>query len=1204
MSTPFQPGYVIDGRYELVKLVGAGAMGVVWRVFDREWSRDLAVKMPRPVVFESQQMRDRFVREAETWIGLGVHPHIVQCWFVSEVHGVPCLFLDYLTGGCLKSWIEGGHVKPGDWGLILEIVMQVAEGLAYSHSKGVIHRDVKPENLMIRGDERVCVTDFGIVKTLLTEEPSASSSEADQDFADNAAMTAVGSCMGTPMYGAPEQWGTAETVGPAADVYALGIMLYEMCCGRRPFDTKEEKVQPMTLINRHLSQKPADPREYRADIPVELARLCLKMLAKDPADRPQEMMALREFLSTIHHKLTGQTYRAAAPMLSAQSPDVLNNQAFSLASLGKVPRAVETLRRGLRLDPGHPECLYNLVQLEKRHGRIGHQEALRRLEQARAHYPRALLLTEEGMPGEAYETLRGLDPATLPSPGLYHRATGDALMYLGQFEQAKQAYTQAHAAMPKDGTTELRGNLSVTGGKHPSGAIFFPSSEPLAVAQQQQGTWRLLLDDLGEGVVAITPGAVSYTALTPGAVSAREERSPEAGRLLQVWISGKRLVIADSKGFEFRLLPSLKLVERRPGRVLACSSCIDRLVTLEESGPCLFSAEKGEFQPIAMEGQSPDQGPLLAAFAAGALQPVLLLPSGHLAGLGPANQAVKRRWPAPIENHKEARCMALGGEGALLVGFADGTVRGFDIGQEKLEFSARLPQPPYALEVQAGNSRVIARTPGGFHVLDRGGETLLFGEGPMAIDPQGRRAVFFFQRRQVMYNLNPMHVLRRWSKDIETPRSIAFSADGRLAVAMSGAGESALWQMDEPHRVYQRELLMSPGRGYTDLLTASEQFQRHLEEARQALERGEPFESHRHLQRARKVPGYGQGAEALDFAWRLLARLRRDGLEKVWERLAIETPNSGDIDLFPDGRQLLFSDGVKACLSLDQDGGARPVWSHQRRGKVRLLRYVQVGERSLIAIVDGSGEAGLHTPSDGRLKRAIPLQGGPVGQASLHGTTITYGCRGGGLGQIDFEDGTNVFRDDLKVSPKAVAPWQPGRILVATAAHLGVLDLRKPGSKLQALNLGVEITNPPCFIEHLVDRDYLVLAFSSGTLHLLEVSSGRVLAALKHGEGNIVTAFELVPELSVALTTTARGQLCIWDLRNGQLMNKFIAHRNGISRLRTSCAGRYLLTTGADGSVRYWETSWSAIEARGGESESTFSGKGKRPGGFGKLLGK
>ena len=70
MSTPFQPGYVIDGRYELVKLLGAGAMGVVWRVFDREWSRDLAVKMPRPVVFESQLMRDHFVREAETWIGL------------------------------------------------------------------------------------------------------------------------------------------------------------------------------------------------------------------------------------------------------------------------------------------------------------------------------------------------------------------------------------------------------------------------------------------------------------------------------------------------------------------------------------------------------------------------------------------------------------------------------------------------------------------------------------------------------------------------------------------------------------------------------------------------------------------------------------------------------------------------------------------------------------------------------------------------------------------------------------------------------------------------------------------------------------------------------------------------------------------------------------------------------------------------------
>lgn len=1203
VTNPWQPGYVLDGRYELVKLIGAGAMGVVWRVFDREWSRDLALKMPQPVVFESQMLRDRFVREAETWIGLGVHPHIVQCWFVSEVHGVPCLFLDYLTGGCLKSWISGGHVKPGDWGLILEIVMQVAEGLAYAHSKGVIHRDVKPENLMIRGDERVCVTDFGIVKTLMTEEAPApaNASGLEQEIGGNAAMTAIGSCLGTPMYGAPEQWGTAERVAPPADVYALGIILYEMCCGRRPFDTDEEKVAPMTLINRHLSQRPPDPREFRADMPVELARLCLKMLAKDPADRPQEMMALREFLSTIHHKLTGKSYRPAAPLHSAQSPDVLNNQAFSLASLGKIPMAVETLRRGLQLDPGHPECLYNLVQLEKRHGNISHLEALRRLKQARAHFPRALLLTEEGMPAEAYETLKELNPAEVSSVGLYYRAMGDALMYLRRYDEARQAYTHAHELMPKDGTTELRGNLSVTKGKHPSGAIFFPSPDPLRIDRHSPDTWRLLLDDSGAGIIAISTGFLTYTPLVEGAVAAREERVSDAGRLRQTWLSGKRLAIADSKGFEFRLVPSLKLLARRQGRILACSPRIDRLVTLEHSGPCLFVVERGQFEPILMEGQSPDQGPLLAAFDPGGQQLALLLPSGQLAGLDQGNRAVPQRWPALVEDHKEARCMALTGDGAVIIGFTNGLISGYDIARQTLKFTTRLPQSVSSLEVY-GAGAVVARTQAGYHVLDPGGEVLLYGEGPLALDPESRRAVSFFGGRLVMSHLSPFHVLRRWTQEVEAPQSVAFSGDGRFGVALSGSGESVLWEFDEPHRVYQRELLMSPGRGYTDILTASQQFEGHLSAARQALERHEPSESLRHLQRARKVPGYGQGREALDFCWQLLDILKRDQLEAVWERLSLKAPDPGDLDLSLDGRRMLYSSSGQAFLAEVQDGSVLPVWKLSRRGKLRLLRFVELGERSFVVIVDASGEAGLHTPSDGRLKRAIALPGGPIGYATLQGSLITYRCKGGGVGQFDLNDGSSSFRDDLKSPPRGLAPWQPGKVLVTTSAHLGVLDLRKPGSKLQALNLGVELTNPPCFTEHLVERGYLILSFSSGTLHILDATSGRLLAALKHGEGNIVTSFEMVPELSVALTSTARGQLCFWDLRTGQRIEKFIAQRNGISRLRASHAGRYLLSTGDGGNVRLWETCWSALEARG-DGEATWASKGKRAG-LGRILGR
>jgi hypothetical protein len=453
--------------------------------------------------------------------------------------------------------------------------------------------------------------------------------------------------------------------------------------------------------------------------------------------------------------------------------------------------------------------------------------------------------------------------------------------------------------------------------------------------------------------------------------------------------------------------------------------------------------------------------------------------------------------------------------------------------------------------------------------------------------------LFFFQGRQVLYNLNPMHVLRRWSRVIEDPKSVAFSGDGRRAVTLSAAGESLIWGMDEQHRVYQRKLLMSPGRGYADILNADEQFQSHLTLAHQAHARGELLESNRYLQRARKVPGYGQGAAALDFAWQLLQTLKRDQLEAVWERLSIEGASPGDLDLTTDGRHLLFSFGAKASLAMDQDGGARSIWTLTRQSQVRLLRLAQSAVGSVVVIIDESGDAGLHDPTNGRLKQPLRLQGGQLSKVLLHGSTLTYLCRGGGIGQMDLMDGAKAFRDDLRINIRAFAPWQPGKLLLATAAHCGILDLKKTGSRLQALNLGVEFTKMPCFIEHLADRGLLVIGFSSGILRILEVASGQVLAALAHGEGNRVTSFELLPELAVALTTTARGQLYFWDLRNQQLLDKFVAHRNGTSGLRASRCGRYLLTVGNDSIVRYWETSWSTREVRGSDSEVPWLGKGK-----------
>ena len=120
----WETGDVIDGKYEVQKILGQGAMGIVYKVYHREWDLDLAVKMPLPHLVANEVSKARFIREAQTWVDLGLHPNVVQCWYVRELGGIPRVFMDYLDGGSLRDWIRKGKVKPGAWDKILDLVIQ------------------------------------------------------------------------------------------------------------------------------------------------------------------------------------------------------------------------------------------------------------------------------------------------------------------------------------------------------------------------------------------------------------------------------------------------------------------------------------------------------------------------------------------------------------------------------------------------------------------------------------------------------------------------------------------------------------------------------------------------------------------------------------------------------------------------------------------------------------------------------------------------------------------------------------------------------------------------------------------------------------------------------------------------------------------------------------------------------------------------
>jgi len=172
-SEQWQPGKVILDAYEIKEKLGKGGFGVVYRVHHKAWNIDLAVKRPRADKFKSEKQKQDFVREAETWVDLGLHPHITSCLYVRMIDNVPHVFAECVEGGSLESWIQGkkGNLYEGDPKKVMERILDIAIqftwglGYAHEHEKKLIHRDVKPDNALMTPDGILKVTDFGLARS-------------------------------------------------------------------------------------------------------------------------------------------------------------------------------------------------------------------------------------------------------------------------------------------------------------------------------------------------------------------------------------------------------------------------------------------------------------------------------------------------------------------------------------------------------------------------------------------------------------------------------------------------------------------------------------------------------------------------------------------------------------------------------------------------------------------------------------------------------------------------------------------------------------------------------------------------------------------------------------------------------------------------------------------------------------------------------
>jgi WD40 repeat protein/tRNA A-37 threonylcarbamoyl transferase component Bud32 len=276
------PSALVAG-YEVLGVLGKGGMGIVYKARHLALQRTVALKMILHADHAGDAERQRFQAEAEAVARLQ-HPHIVQVYEVGEYQGLPFFSLEFCAGGSLADRLDG---KPWPPAKAAELVRALAGAMHAAHQANVVHRDLKPANVLLTADGTPKVTDFGLAKRL-----------------DEQSKTQTGAVLGTPSYMAPEQaGGRSREIGPAADVHALGAILYELLTGRPPF----QAATPLDILLQVASEEPAPPSQLQRKVPRDLETVCLTCLHKQPGRRYASAAALAEDLGRF---LAGEPVRA------------------------------------------------------------------------------------------------------------------------------------------------------------------------------------------------------------------------------------------------------------------------------------------------------------------------------------------------------------------------------------------------------------------------------------------------------------------------------------------------------------------------------------------------------------------------------------------------------------------------------------------------------------------------------------------------------------------------------------------------------------------------------------------------------------------------------------------------------------------------------------------------------------------------------
>ena len=368
-----EKGNTILGLYTIESDAFVGGFGRVFRVYHTGWKVDLAMKQPHREKFITEGDKQLFTNECKHWIDLGLHPHIVSCYYVREIDGIPSIFAEWMDGGSLKDAIKKETLYEGSekeaLERILDISIQFARGLHYAHEQGLIHQDVKPDNLLLTGDGKAKVlvakvSDFGIAGA------RAMIADANTSASESGVIVTNGNAY-TPAYCSPEQK-QGGGLTRRTDIWSWAVSALEMFLGDRHW--LDGTVAGMACEEYYEM----DMRVPMPDTMKDLLRWCFKI---DEAERPHDFGVVEAELLKIYQTEIGKIYSRPEPKAASLTADSLNNQALSYLDLGETEEAERCWEEALAITPNHGESLYNRCVYLLKNKRISDTEALKVMEE-------------------------------------------------------------------------------------------------------------------------------------------------------------------------------------------------------------------------------------------------------------------------------------------------------------------------------------------------------------------------------------------------------------------------------------------------------------------------------------------------------------------------------------------------------------------------------------------------------------------------------------------------------------------------------------------------------------------------------------------------------------------------------------------------------------------------------------------------------